>query len=113
MNNIKVLINEYQFEDLVKERIKRWISDNDVCIAYYKYLMPQLEELFKLDGFGLITIDINDNIDNIVINDTYYYNRKNQLKEYNECLQYRNRLISKSDNFKNLLYIDENVAICN
>lgn len=111
MNNIKVLICEYQFNDLVKERIKRWISDNDVRIAYYKYLMSDLGPLFNLDD--IITIDINDYIDNIVINNTYYYNRKNQLKEYNECLQYRNRLISKSDNFKNLLYIDENVAICN
>lgn len=111
MNNIKVIINQYQFEDLVKERIKRWINDNDVYIAYYKYLMSELEGLFKLDG--LITIDINDYLDNIIINDTYYYTRKKQLKEYNECLQYKNRLISKSDNFKNLLYIDENVAICN
>ena len=111
MNNIKVLINQYQFDDLVKERVKRWVSDKDVCNAYYKYLIPQLEGFFKIDG--VITIDINDYIDSIVINDTYYYNRKNQLKEYNEALQYRNRLISKSDNFKNLLYIDENVAICN
>lgn len=111
MNNIKVLINGYQFDDLVKERIKKWINDNDVVTAYYNYLKPQLQELFELDV--IITIDINDYIDNIVVNDTYYYNRKNQLEEYNECLQYRNRLISKSDNFKNLLYIDENVAICN
>lgn len=111
MNNIKVLINQYQFDDLVKERIKRWIKDNDVYIAYYKYLMPQLEQLFNLDD--IITIDINDYIDDIIINNTYYYNRKSQLKEYDECLQYRNRLISKSDNFKNLLFIDENVAICN
>lgn len=111
MNNIKVIINRYQFEDLVKERIKRWIKDDDVIIAYYNYLKPQLGQLFNLDD--IITIDINDYIDDIVINDTYYYNRKNQLKEYNECLQYRNRLIAKSDNFENLLYIDENVAICN
>lgn len=73
--------------------------------------MSQLEGLFKSDG--LITIDINDYIDDIIINNTYYYARKLQLKEYDECLQYRNHLISKSDNFKNLLYIDENVAICN
>ena len=111
MNNIKVLINEYQFDDLVKERIKRWIKDKDVVNAYYKYLITALEGLFKLDG--VITIDINDYIDSIVINDTYYFARKNQLEEYNEALQYKNRLITKSNNFENLLYIDENVAICN
>lgn len=111
MTNIKVIINQYQFEDLVKERIKRFINNKDVFNAYYKYLISELEGLFKLDG--IITIDINDYIDNIVINDTYYYNREQQLKQYNECLQFKNHLISKSDNFKNLLYIDENVAICN
>lgn len=110
MNNIKVLINEYQFNDLVKERIKRWINDKDVNNAYYKYLISELEGLFKLDE--VITIDINDYIDNIVINDTYYYTRKQQLKEYDEALQYKSRLITKSNNFENLLYIDENVAIC-
>ena len=78
MDNIKVIINQYQFEDLVKERIKRWISDNDVFIAYYKYLMPQLEGLFKLDG--VITIDINEYIDDVVINNTYYYARKKTIK---------------------------------
>ena len=111
MTNIKVLIYQYQFEDLVRERIKRWISDKDVFNAYYKYLMPQLEGFFKVDG--VITIDINDYIDDIIINDTYYYTRKQQLKEYDECLQVKNRLINKSNNFENLLYIDENVAICN
>lgn len=110
MKNIKVLINGYQFEDLLKERIKRWVSDNDVYIAYFKYLISELEPLFNLDD--IITIDINDYIDNIIINNTYYYNKKQQLEEYNECLQFKNRLISKSDNFNNLLYIDENVAIC-
>lgn len=111
MNNIKVLINEYQFDDLVRERIKRWINDTEVCNVYYKYLISELEGLFKLDG--VITIDINDYIDNILKNDTYYFTRKNQLEEYNEALQYKNRLITKSNNFENLLYIDENVAICN
>lgn len=110
MNNIKVLINGYQLNDLVKERIKRWIKDDDVCIAYYKYLNPLLDQLVELDN--IITIDINDYIDNIVINDTYYYTKKQQLKEYDECLQFKNRLITQSDLFDKVVYIDSNVAIC-
>lgn len=110
MNNIKVIITQYQFEYLVKERIKRWINDDDVIKAYYNYLKPQLEQLFNLDD--IITIDINDYLDNIIINETYYYTRKQQLKEYDECLQFKNRTITKSDLFKKVVYIDSNVSIC-
>ena len=110
MNNIKVIIYQYQFDNLVKERIKRWINDDDVVIAYYNYLKPQLEQLFNLDD--IITIDINDYLDNIIINNTYYYERKKQLKEYNECLRFKNRAITKSELFDKVLYIDSNVAIC-
>ena len=110
MNNIKVIINLYQFDNLVKERIKRWINDDDVFIACYNYLKPQLEQLFNLDD--IITIDINDYIDNIIINNTYYYERKKQLKEYDECLIFKTRVINKSELFDKVLYIDSNVAIC-
>ena len=93
MNNIKVIINQYQFDNLVKERIKRWINDDDVFNAYYNYLKPQLEQLFNLDD--IITIDINDYLDNIIINNTYYYERKKQLKEYDECLKFKNKVVKR------------------
>ena len=110
MNNIKVIITQEQFDNLVRERIKSWIYDDDVFNAYYNYLKPQLEQLFNLDD--IITIDINDYLDNIIINNTYHYERKKQLKEYDECLKFKTRAITKSDLFDKVVYINSNVAIC-
>lgn len=93
MKEIKVIINESEFNDIIYNRISKWSNNKDVINAYYKYLKEELNELFNFDE--RITIDINDSIDNIVINDTYYYTLKNDPDAYVEGLQFKNKIIKK------------------
>lgn len=69
-----------------------------------------MNELFNLNE--RITIDINDTIDNICINDKYYYTFKDNPEEYIEGLQFKNKIIDRSEYFKGILYADNNVIIC-
>lgn len=110
MKEIKVIINDEQFNKLIYERLEKWLNNKEVINGYYNYLKEELNELFNIDE--RITIDINDTIDKICINDTYYYTFKDNPQEYKEGLQYKNDVIKSSQYFTHVLYIDKNIIIC-
>lgn len=110
MKEIKVIVTDTQFYNLIHERLDKWLNNNEVIEAYFKFCKNELNELFNIDE--RVTIDINDTIDNICINDTYYYTFKDNPQEYMEALQYKNEVIKSSEYFSHVLYIDKNVAIC-